>query len=382
MKKSLDYTQKRKKWLLLVAALGFSTYGAIRVYNLPSVVKKRERLTKLLGALASIAELLGDSSETIGVVSKDLKEFIKSDSDEIPNSLRQLSKIMRSDEVSESIVHVTRAFTVGILRGYRVGARKGDPGNSFPDRALDKLFSPAGSGFVSVVVGSFAKNMVMAIYADQGVSEASDFNGSRSSESSVQKWVDVIAEEKCKKLIGDCIQQFVSTLVTVYLDKTMDVNPYEQILSGLTNPKHEEKVRDLLATFCNGAIETFVKTSHQVISNSDGKELILNGIKSRKTRNNGFVSKISSTLAVPSNRRLVLDVTGRVTFATVRSFLDFFLDQLSTGMKRRVDVVHEEAVDKGREVYKYVSTKSYTVMTICLSVWLHVLSSPWSFAST
>ncbi|KVI02730.1 hypothetical protein Ccrd_018981 [Cynara cardunculus var. scolymus] len=351
VKKSLDYTQRRKKLLLLVAAIGFSTYGAIRVYNLPSMVKKRERLTKLLGALASIAELLGDSAETIGVVSKDLKEFIKSDSDEIPNSLRQLSKIMRSDEVSESIVHVTRAFTVGILRGYRVGVRKGDPGNSFPDRALDKLFSPAGSGFVSVVVGSFAKNMVMAIYADRGVSEGYHINGSRSSESSVQKWVDVIAEEKCRKLIGDCIQQFVSTLVTVYLDKTMDVNPYEQILSGLTNPKHEEKVRDLLATFCNGAIETLVKTSHQVISNSDGNELILNGMKSRKSRSNGFVSKISSTLAVPSNRRLVLDMTGRVTFATVRSFLDFFLDQLSTGMKRRVDVVHEEAVGKGREVY-------------------------------
>lgn len=188
MKKSLYYTQKRKRWLLLAAALGFSTYGAIRVYNLPSVAKKRERLMKLLGALASIAELLGDSAETIGVVSKDLKEFIKSDSNEIPNSLRQLSKIMRSDEVSESIVHVTRAFTVGILRGYRVGVRKGDPGNSLPDRALDKLFSPAGSGFVSVVVGSFAKNMVMAIYADRGVSEGSDINGSRISEGSVQKW--------------------------------------------------------------------------------------------------------------------------------------------------------------------------------------------------
>lgn len=383
MNKSLNFTQKRKKWILLIAALGVSSYGAFRVYNLPSVVKKRERFIKVLAALASFAELLGDSAETIGVVSKDLKEFIRSDSDEIPNSLRQLSKLTRSDEFSDSIVSVTRALTVGISRGYKVGARKGDRGYSFADKALDKLFSPAGSGFVSVVVGSFAKNMVMAIYAGREVSEVGyDYNGSTSSESSVQKWVDIIAEEKSKKLIGDCIQQFVSTLVTVYLDKTMDVNPYDQIMSGLTNPKHEEKVRDLLSSFCNGAIETLVKTSHQVLSNSssNGKEVILNGLKSRKSQqSNGFVSKISSTLAVPSNRRLVLDVTGRVTFATVRSFLDFFLAQLSTGMKRKVDVVHEEAIDKGREVYRYVSTKSYTVMTICLSVWLHVLSSPWNF---
>ncbi|KAI3713001.1 hypothetical protein L1987_71571 [Smallanthus sonchifolius] len=378
VKKSLNYTQKRKKWIILIAALGFSTYGAIRVYNSPSTVKKRERFAKILGAIASIAELVGDSAETIGVVSKDLKEFIQSDSDEIPNSLRQLSKITKSNEVSESIVSVTRSLTVGILRGYRVGARKVDPANSFADRALDKLFTPAGSGFVSVVAGSFAKNMVMAVYTRQEFSSAYDLD---TSTSSVQKWVDVIAEERCKKLIGDCIQQFVSTLVTVYLDKTMDVNPYDQIIAGLTNPNHEEKVKDLLSTFCNGAIETLVKTSHQVISNPSGKELVFNGVKSRKIQSDGFVSKISSTLAVPSNRKLVLDMTGRVTFATVRSFLDFFLEQLSAGVKRKVGVVHEEAVDRGREVYRYVSAKSYAVMTICLSVWLHVLSSPWSFAS-
>ncbi|KAL4568794.1 hypothetical protein LXL04_024410 [Taraxacum kok-saghyz] len=313
VKKSLDYTRKRKKWILIIGALGLSTYGAFRVYNSPSVVKKRERFAKVLGALASIAELLGDSAETIGVVSKDLKEFIQSDSDEVPNSLKQLSKITRSDEVSESIITITRALTVGILRGYKVGATKTDPGNTFPDRALDKLFSPAGSGFASIVVGSFAKNMVMAIYTGGNVKEGYESNTSSSSESSIQKFVDVIAEEKCKRLIGDCIQQF--------------------ILSGFTNPKHEEKARDLLTSFTNGAIETLVRTSHEVITNPDGKELVLTGTKSKKSQSNvGFVSKISSTLAVPSNRRLVLDVTGRVTFATVRSFLDFFLDQLSTGM--------------------------------------------------
>lgn len=372
MKKSLNYTQKRKKWIILAAVLGVSSYGAFRVYNLPSVVKKRERFVRVLGALASIAELLGDSAETLAVVSKDLKEFIQSDSDEIPNSLKQLSKITRSDEVSESIVSVTRALTVGILRGYRVGARKGDPANSFANRALDKLFAPSSSGFVSVVVGTFTKNMVLGIYSGM---EGNNLNDSGSS---IQQWVDVIAEEKVKKLVADCIQQFVSTLVTIYLDKTMDVNPYDQFLSGLTNPKHEEQVKDLFVTFCNGAIETLVKTSHQVIT---GKELALTGTESSKSQSNGFISNISSTLAVPSNRRLVLDVTGRVTFETVRSFLDFFLEQLSTGMKRKVDLVHDEAIDKGREIYRYVSTKSYTIMTICLAVWLHVLNSPLSFAS-
>ncbi|KAL7612201.1 hypothetical protein Lser_V15G07406 [Lactuca serriola] len=361
----LRFSRKRKKWILLIAALGFSTYGAYKVCKSPSVIQKRDRVMKVLGALASITESLGDSAEAIGVISKDLKEFIQSDSDQIPSSLKQVFKITKSDEFSESIVKITRSFTVGLLQGYRVDAGKRDSGPSFPDRALDKLLTPAGSGFASVIAGSFARNLFIG--------------GSMNSGSPLHEWIDVIADDKCRKLIGDCIQQFVATMVTVYLDKTIDINPFEEILSGLTNPKHEEKVRNLLALICNSAIETFVRTSHQLLTDSksnsnpkpsstiskvlDGKELVLSKLKARK-------SNMSSSLAVPGNMRFVLDVTGRVTLATAKSFLQFSLDKLSERMKRSY-----------QEAYRYLSAKSLIVMTIFISLYLHLLSAPWSLVS-
>ncbi|CAK9156377.1 unnamed protein product [Ilex paraguariensis] len=415
VKKGLDYTRKRKKWAFVFAALGFTSYSVYKVYHSPSVVRKRKRLSKLFSALISVAEMVFDSAEAIGVVAKDLKEFIQSDSDQIPNSLRQICKISRSDEFSESLIMITRALTVGILRGYRSEVKKGGD-SRFSDRVLDKLFTPAGSGFASVVVGSLARNLVIGFYSERQYGGGSKLNGFTNVENfdlespTVPRWVDVVCGEKCRELIGDCIQVIVSTAVTVYLDRTMNINTYDEIFSGLTNPKHETKVREMLAAVCNGAVETLVRTSHQVLtspnSNSyssylpvdlqqglncvkqtlDRQESISIELKARKlfdkNQSSGWVSKMSSTLAVPSNRRFVLDVTGRVTFETVRSFLEFLVEKISDALRRSLNVFHEEVVDRGLEFYRYFNAKTSTVVTICVSLCLHILNGPWDFVPT
>lgn len=414
----VDFSRKRTKWLVVAAALGFSGYGVYRLYHLPSVSQKRKRILKLLGALVSVAEVVSDSAESIGVVSKDLKDFLKSDSDKIPNSLKQLSKIARCDEFSESVVTVTQAVTLGVLRGYGLKTTSdGDGGDSsFTDQVMDKLFTKAGSGFASVVVGNFARNVVLAFYSDGKSGGGSNSNNSSSMDDyvtemdDVPRWVDVVSSEKFRDLIGDCIQLFVSTAVAVYLDKTMGINTYDDIFSGLTNSKHETKVRDMLSSVCNGAVETLIRTSHQVLtdstsnanpskSNSSSYLAIDEGStptrdeglrqqalslhsKARNVENernnSGWVGKVSNTLAVPSNRRFVLDVTGRVTSETVRSFLEFLLDRLNDGMKKCVNSVREETVDRGLEVVRYAAGKSSVIATISLSLCLHILDSPWA----
>ncbi|XP_006363806.1 protein PHLOEM PROTEIN 2-LIKE A10-like [Solanum tuberosum] len=402
LRKGLGYTRRNRNWVVALGALGVTGYGAYRAYYSPSMVRKRKRFLKLISAFVSLAEMVADSADVIGIVSKDLKEFISSDSDHIPRSLKQISKIAKSDEFSQSIVKVTSALTVGVVRGYQQETAEngvsGAANSGLFDQVLDKLFTDAGSGFASVIVGSFARNLVLAYCSDKkGNATDSDI------EHSVPGWADVLCQDKCRELIGNCIQLFVSTAVAVYLDRTMNINTYNEIFSGLTNPKHETKMRDMLVAICSGAIGTFVKTSHQVLTNGDmdtTSEIYSSMPLSFKAKKfwdedenmyTGWTNKVSSTLAVPRNRRFILDLTGRVTFESVRSFLEFLLEKLYecvrksidvvqeevVTLRRSVDVIQEEVVDRSSEACRYVSGKSSIAVSVCLALCLHILNGPW-----
>lgn len=409
MDKSLNFSRKNRKWLILLAAFGVSGYGVYKVYNLECVSRKRKRLVKLLGALVRLLEVVSDSSEMIGVVSRDLKEFLESDSDQIPNSLKQLSKIARCDEFSQSLSRVSEAVALGVLRGYRLesgGVEEGKPG--FVDGVMDRLTTKAGTGFVSVVVGSFARNLVLAFQASGEGGE--ELNGSPKFGAvdvglNSSKWMDLLGDERCKVVMADSIQTFVSTAVAVYLDRTASVNIYDDMFSALTNPKYRTQMRDVLVSVCNGAVETLVKTSHQVLTSSNsnsgpnsnssssapsktGDELFgQSGYATKLQEKNSFfdiqnspwVTNVSSTLAVPSNRKFVLDMTGRVTFETVRSLVEFVLRKLMEGLRRSLSVLHDEVLGRGLEVIQYVGAKSSVIVTICVAMYLHILGGTRAF---
>ncbi|CAK7339724.1 unnamed protein product [Dovyalis caffra] len=136
--------------------------------------KKKMSWNHLKGLVISNSaktEIISNSTETVGIVSKDLKILFKFESDQIPNCLKQISKVARSNEFFDALVTLTQALTGGILHGYRTNvgihhdfSANGNAGPSFLHKIFDKLPYPPGSGFVSIVVGSFARNLVVGFH--------------------------------------------------------------------------------------------------------------------------------------------------------------------------------------------------------------------------
>uniref|UniRef100_A0ACD6A5J5 Uncharacterized protein n=1 Tax=Avena sativa TaxID=4498 RepID=A0ACD6A5J5_AVESA len=363
---SLVAFSRRRRWILFAALGTASAYGAYKIYHLPAVAARRRRLVRLAAALAAFLDAAASSADAAALVSSDLADFVRSDSDQLPRSVTQLAKLAASPEVSSTVSALSQAVAAGILRG--VGSTS-EPGSgdkvALSDRLVDKLFSESGERLMSSVAGSFARQLVIGFYSTPSPP------GEASSSSN---WVNVVATGKGHKAISSWLEVLVGTAVGVFIEKTIHINTYQQLFEGLTNPTHDAKVKELLVSVCNGAVETVVKTSHHVMFNANGK-LDDNGngnsTGSGSSRaGEGWVETVSSTLAVPSNRKLVLDVTGRVTFETVRSFLEFVLWKLHDGARKSGDTMF----DSGLRAMRYMSDKSMLVATICISLCLHVLN--------
>jgi hypothetical protein len=342
-------------------------------------------------------------------------------------------------------------------------------GNQLADRLLNKLFSEAGKGFASAVVASASRSLVVSVIEQLNLLRYSTTQNSiREEKSDALTWLmEFASSTKARPVIIDCIQTFVATAVSVYLDRTKDVNVFDDMVTGIVKPEHQGPVTELLSTVCSSSVETLVRTSHEVLA-SGGKstlpsnENLLNPpqyLRSSLTRpakqeeailssyrgifpptlnedsasssttgrgpdnttvthhqsphlnqdmetlvvvpnsflNNAsgkkdeaaFMSVIdglSRVLAVPSNRKLIMEVAGTMTSEGVRSFIEVLMGRFTAVFRGKTK--EEEPMNQdGRELVKRsvigdklqqvgdltkaAVDKSVVAMTMCFVICLH-----------
>jgi hypothetical protein len=232
---------------------------------------------------------------------------------------------------------------------------------------LDRVLSPDGERLASAVAGSFGRHLVLAFYSAPPQPSATD--------ASPASWVDALTTRRGQRAIRSWVEVFTATAVGVFIDKTIHINTYDQLFAAATNPDYGARLQELFVALCSTSVKTLVKTSHGVLSSTSGNA---SGIGSSGSGSNGgagepWVETVSSALAVPSNRKLVLDLTGRATFEAVQSFLEFVLWKLHAGARAGGDAT----IGAGLRALRHMSDRSMVITTICIALCLHVLNSTW-----
>ncbi|XP_021310018.1 protein PHLOEM PROTEIN 2-LIKE A10 isoform X2 [Sorghum bicolor] len=321
-RRALAFARRRRRWLLWAGAAA----GCYLIYRHPAVAARRRRLARLASALASLAD-------AAAAVASDLAAFLRSDSDAVPQTLKQVSKLAASPEASASVSALSGAVAAGVLRGYYAAAPGSGaaPGTevSISDRVLDRVLSPDGERLASAVAGSFGSHLVLAFYSAPPQPSATD--------ASSASWVDALTTPRGQRAIRSWVEVFTATAVGVFIDKTIHINTYDQLFAAATNPDYGARLQELFIALCSTSVETLVKTSHGVLSstsrNASGTGSSVSSSSSNGGAGEGWMETVSSALAVPSNRKLVLDLTGRATFEAVQSFLEFVLWKLHAGAR-------------------------------------------------
>lgn len=520
-------SSRRRKLLLAAAAIAAGGYASYRIYNSSAFARRRRRLLQILNTFLFCCEAVSQGAESVSILASDLKSFLLSDDDSVPQSLKQAFKIGQCEEFQGTVTVLSAALTRGLLRGAKPGhnkhvrtrgpeqrvkspfpallvkdagaanedvacreirevcfttkrqdvptyeehislsnrsdcqewehksyssgsdmqswhsrkvgivpdkSRRGKPSGDLVDKLFSKLFSEPGIGFASAVTSTLARNLVLAFFDE--ISPGKDY-GSTSSANGHSNVIDVISTAPCRMLIVECIQTFITTAVTVYIDKTKDVNFYNDMVAGITNPSHRDPMKDVLSSVCNGAIETLVKTSYGVmVAENDGgnestqidkkqwdikessrlssgqgqmpstREICIEeargtssegcthdeqsgaqafskAVVSRLEENKpggvpSFIDGVSKTLAIPSNRKLVMDVAGTMTSEAVRSFVDVVVRTTSNHISGSWDRVKSCIVDQqGLQMQKLsrdMAVKALVLASVCLAMCLHVLT--------
>lgn len=290
----------------------------------------------------------------------------------------------------------------------------GNEQSGMVDKLAEKLFSEPGKGFASAMVATASRSFVNSVMEHINDSPSSTEGGGEF----VKGLVTFARSADGKTLVSDWIQTFVGTAVSVYLDKTKDINAFDELATSLGNPEHKGPITDLVTKVCEVSTNTFVRTSHEVLTSDpsssskappageyfhdhEGTEVFYDmgeqepispshspvkwkGKTIVTDSNNNYVEQISKVIAVPSNRKLILDIAGAMTSSAVRSTIDVSLDKVSAVFRGQSDKGDEppcyeaprrsavgEKLQAVGDATKAVMDKSVVLMTMCFAVCLH-----------
>ncbi|KAG2444810.1 hypothetical protein HXX76_001552 [Chlamydomonas incerta] len=268
-----QWYQQNRALVWGTAAAAAALYGAY-TYTSPgaddaSSPQQRQRpqsqYQKLRSMLTNYSNAASTLAETASLVSTDLRSFLTSDSSEVPQSLRQLNKLLQSAELQETVTTVTSSVVKGVSRALPagLGSAAGSDGPPLVDTIIEAVLSERGRGLVGMAVGVATRNATQAVceFMERRMEAAASAAAANGGSVGIKEVLDVLTSEHGEKLLTLLLTKSIRTAVTSYVDATTGYNLYDDMLASMVKQEHRDALTDVLsrltASFCKEVVISY-----------------------------------------------------------------------------------------------------------------------------
>ncbi|KAK9786672.1 hypothetical protein WJX73_004452 [Symbiochloris irregularis] len=280
-------TWPRRRVVLSAAAAGATVLLLYKAYRGEYYRKVRDAVIRLHQAGGSFSAALLAGGDISATLLSDLRQFLASDSTEVPVSLRQLARLAQSEEVTAAAAALSAALLRGASRSqpttqpHQPSRSDADtpPAPDLLERLLIALDSERGQNLVGLAVSMACRTSVQTLVdswasADPhspvgsgGVhlhveSLASGFGeGLAQQRAAAGGWLQTLlqwaATPEGEHLVLNAVSTFVRQGTQVYMQSFGESNMFDDMLAAAGNPRHWQTAQTLMRTCINEAVGTW-----------------------------------------------------------------------------------------------------------------------------
>lgn len=256
--------RKYRSYVIVGASIAVTGGIIYRTYKMDTLGRTKRCFERLRTALQQYIDALASGGELLSSIVRDLELYIQSDSDEIPSSLSQVAKLLQSSAVtgvtSSTVRAMYRGFTGVENEDKEVNAATRDQ-PLLVDSVLGALLSDRGHSLVSMAVSMAARNAVAA-YVETTAQQKSQYPPVKDA---TDKIIEFLSTNKGQHIAIAAMATLAREGMQIYMDKSLDINFYEDLFSSMAKPDHVEAVKECVGTFAREAVGAYLQSQEQSI---------------------------------------------------------------------------------------------------------------------
>lgn len=115
---SVRRNRELRRYLLAGGGVAAIALAAYQIHKSDAIGRSKRYLTRLRTALQQYTDALATGGEICSNILRDLQQFLQSDANQVPPSLQQVSKILRSTDFTETTTATVAAIYQGVTGNF------------------------------------------------------------------------------------------------------------------------------------------------------------------------------------------------------------------------------------------------------------------------